>query len=77
MSMDYSNGFNEIIKQLININKNLEKIANKDFIQIEDLKTTVNNVGNYLEKEDLKKQLNTIICNQNKDSHVDKSIILD
>lgn len=59
------------------INKNLEKIANKDIIRIGDLKTTVNNVGNYLKKEDLKKQLDTIICNQNKDSYVDKNIILD
>ena len=67
----------EILFQLEHINKNLEKIANKDFIQIGDLKTTVNNVGNYLEKEDFKKQLDTIICNKNKDSHVDKNITLD
>lgn len=76
MNMDYSNGFNEIIKQLENINKHLEKIANKDFIQIGDMSRTINNGEFY---GPIKKELNldTIICNKNKDSYVDKNIILD
>ena len=76
MNMDYSNGFNEIIKQLEQINKNLEKIANKDILQVGDISRTINKGEFY---GPIKKELNldTIICNQNKDGYLDKNIILD
>ena len=67
----------DITEQLKQINKNLEKIADKDFMQVGDLKTTVNNVGRFLDPRHVDINLDTIICNQNKDGHVDKNIILD
>ena len=66
----------EILFQLEQINKNLEKIANKDFtISTNNYKTE--SIGNYLDTNKIKEQMNTILCKQNKDSYVDKNIILD
>lgn len=66
----------ELLEHLNNINKNLEKIANKEFIQVGDISRTINKGEFY---GPIKRELNldTIICNQNKPSYVDKNIILD
>ena len=75
--MAYLVEIKEIVEQLININKNLEKIANnteKDNIkQMQDLF----HKGEYLDPYHVDINLDTIICNQNKDGRVDKNIISD
>ena len=72
----------DCIRQLNNtfeqINKNLEKIANNtEKVHTTGYMRTELNKGEFYEP--IKKELNldTIICKQNKDSHVDKNIILD
>ena len=57
----------ELTNELKNINKNLEKIAN--------LKTTVNNVGSFIPNKEV--NVKDIVYKLNKDSYVDKNIILD
>lgn len=67
----------QIAETLEKINKNLEKIANnteKDNVKpMQDLSHKGEFYG------PIKKELNldTIICNQNKDGYVDKNIVLD
>ena len=76
--MKHSDNFclNEIVVEIKKINKNLEKIANKDFtISTNNYKTE--SIGNYLDTNKIKEQMNTILCKQNKDGRVDKNIILD
>ena len=65
----------ELTNELKNINKNLEKIANKDFLQVGDLKTTVNNVGSFIPNKEV--NVKDIVYKLNKDSYVDKNIISD
>ena len=72
---DIGDAIVKIANQLEKINKNLEKIANKDFLQVGDLKTTVNNVGSFIPNKEI--NVKDIVCKLNKDSHVDKNIILD
>ena len=70
----------EIITQLEQINKNLEKIANNTEKDNGVSIPTIQAIGNFFAEETKKIQqpnLDTIICNQNKDSYVDKNIILD
>ena len=70
----------EILFQLEQINKNLEKIANNTEKDNGVSIPTIQAIGNFFAEETKKIQqpnLDTIICNQNKDSHVDKNIILD
>ena len=68
----------EIITQLEQINKNLEKIANNtEKVHTTGYMRTELNKGEYLDPYHVDINLDTIICNQNKDSHVDKNIILD
>lgn len=62
-------------EELNSINKNLEKIANKYFLQVGDLKTTVNNVGSFIPNREINAK--DIVYNLNKDSYVDKNIISD
>lgn len=67
-----------VCEELNNINKNLEKIANNtEKVHTTGYMRTELNKGEFYGP--IKKELNldTIICNQNKDSHVDKNIILD
>ena len=69
-----------ISDQLEQINKNLEKIANNTEKDNGVSIPTIQAIGNFFAEETKKIQqpnLDTIICNQNKDSHVDKNIILD
>ena len=69
-----------IFKQLEQINKNLEKIANNTEKGTGVSIPTINAIGNFFKEETRKlKELDSdpIICNKNKDSHVDKNIILD
>lgn len=71
---------NEICKILEQINKNLEKIANNTEKDSGVSIPTIQAIGNFFAEETKKIQqpnLDTIICKQNKDSHVDKNIILD
>ena len=65
-----------VCEELNNINKSLEKIANKDFMQVGEISRTINKGEFY---GPIKKELNldTIICNQNKDGYLDKNIFLD
>ena len=72
---DIGDAIVDIAKQLKNINKNLEKIANKDFLQVGDLKATVNNVGSFIPNKEI--NVKDIVCKLNKDSYVDKNITLD
>ena len=64
-------------EELNNINKNLEKIAKNTEKPEIYFQPVSQNKGEFYGPP--KKELNfdTIICNQNKDSHVDKNIILD
>lgn len=67
-----------ISDQLGEINKNLEKIANNtEKVHTTGYMRTELNKGEFYGP--IKKELNldTIICNQNKDLHVDKNVILD
>lgn len=50
----------KILDEFKNINKNLEKIANKDFLQIGDIKTTVNE-GKYFYNKNREFDPNTIL----------------
>ena len=72
---DIGDAIVDIAKQLRNINKNLEKIANEDFLQVGDLKTTVNNVGSFIPNKEINAK--DIVYKLNKDSYVDKNIISD
>ena len=67
----------ELTDELKQINKNLEKIANnteKDNIKpMQDIK----NIGEFYGPIKRELDLNTITCNKNKDSYVDKNIISD
>lgn len=68
----------EIITQLEQINKNLEKIANStEKVHTTGYMRTELNKGEFISRVKKELNLDTIICNQNKDSHVDKNIILD
>ena len=69
-----------VCEELNNINKSLEKIANNTEKDNKVSIPTIQAIGNFFAEETKKIQqpnLDTIICNQNKDSHVDKNIILD
>ena len=62
------------------INKNLEKIANNTEKDTGVSIPTINAIGNFFKEETRKlKELDsdTILCKQNKESYVDKNIILD
>ena len=70
----------ELTEQFKEINKNLEKIANNTEKDNKVSIPTIQAIGNFFAEETKKIQqpnLDTIICNQNKDSYVDKNIILD
>lgn len=80
--MDYIalESMKKIANTLEQINKNLEKIANNTEKDNGVSIPTIQAIGNFFAEETKKIQqpnLDTIICNQNKDSHVDKNIILD
>ena len=65
-----------ISEQLEQINKNLEKIAkNTEKVYTTGYMRTELNKGEFINLS--KFDLDTIICNQNKDGHVDKNIVLD
>lgn len=66
----------EVTEQLKDINKNLEKIANKDININTNNYTTPSQIKEFIHPYDNK---NKIWCDTNihKDSHVDKNIILD
>jgi len=69
---------NEICDILSDINKNLEKIANNtEKVRTTGYIRTELNKGEYLDPYHVDINLDTITCNKNKDSHVDKNIILD
>ena len=67
-----------ISDQLGEINKNLEKIANNtEKVQVTQ-ETPTFHIGEHFDfKTNEYEGFETIICKQNKDSHVDKNIILD
>ena len=70
----------DLVYELSNINKNLEKIAKNTEKDNGVSVPTIQAIGNFFAEETKKIQqpnLDTIICNQNKDSYVDKNIILD
>jgi ribosomal protein S8E len=80
--MDYIalESMKKIANMLEQINKNLEKIANNTEKQDKVSIPTIQAIGNFFAEETKKTKeadINTIICNQNKDSYVDKNIILD
>ena len=78
-----------VCEELNNINKNLEKIANKDFIQVGEISRTINKGDfikeNYVYPPDNNKvwaEINKYepvqeLNLRTKESHVDKNIILD
>lgn len=65
----------EVTEELKNINKNLEKITNKPKYEMYTPFCT-NNKGEFYGPIEKELNLDTIICNKNKDSYVDKNIIL-
>ena len=69
---------NEICNILSDINKNLEKIANNtEKVHTTGYMRTELNKGEFYGPPKKELNLDTIICNKNKDSYIDKNIILD
>ena len=68
-----------IFKQLEQINKNLEKIANKDFnVNTNNYTIPNSNKNEFISPYDYRNNVwSDTNINQNKDSNVDKNIILD
>lgn len=68
----------ELTEQFKEINKNLEKIANNtEKVHTTGYMRTELNKGEFYGPPKKELNLDTIICNQNKDSYIDKNIILD
>jgi len=72
--LDNKRSLESIAETLILINKNLEKIANKP--EQPYIVNIPNDKGAFYGPIQKELNLDTIICNKNKDGYVDKNIIL-